>query len=361
MICWTISSIWPASRGWRRSDPEPMSDAFKPLLSRLADGATLSDVDASQFFTACLRGEPTPAQVGAALTAMRMRGETLGEIVACAQAMRQAAIRLDPPYPTLDVCGTGGDGQHSLNISTAAAFVAAGGGLKVAKHGNRALSSRSGAADVLTELGVTINAPAERQLKALDMAGICFLFAPAHHGAMRHVSPIRAELGFRTVFNLLGPLTNPAGARRQVVGVFAERWVEPLARALGALGSDRAWVVHGGGLDEMTTTGETSVAELKDGQIRLFTVTPEAVGLPRAALSDLTGGTPAENAAALRRLLAGDRGAYRDIVLLNAAAAFLVGEKVETLRDGVTLAGQVIDDGRAQAALDTLVAITPHA
>jgi anthranilate phosphoribosyltransferase len=210
---------------------------------------------------------------------------------------------------------------------------------------------------VLSELGVAIDAGRERQLRALDEAGICFLFAPAHHGAMRHVSPLRAELGFRTIFNLLGPLTNPAGAQRQVVGVYSERWVRPLAEALSALGSERAWVVHGGGLDEMTTTGETSVAELREGQVRLFTVTPEAVGLKRVALADLTGGTPKDNAAALRRLLAGQKGPYRDIVTLNAAAAFLVGEKVETLRDGVTLAGQVIDDGRAQAALDKLVEI----
>jgi len=235
--------------------------------------------------------------------------------------------------------------------------VAAGGGLKVAKHGNRALSSKSGAADVLAELGVDIAMPVERQVQALDEAGICFMFAPAHNGAMRHVSPVRAELGFRTIFNLLGPLTNPAGAKRQVVGVFAERWVSRLAEALGELGAERAWVVHGSGLDEMTTTGETSVAEFRDGQVRLFTVTPEAVGLARVGLVDLTGGTPKENAQALRRLLAGEKGAYRDIVLLNAAAAFLVADKVETLRDGVELAGEVIDDGRAQAALERLVSL----
>jgi anthranilate phosphoribosyltransferase len=335
-----------------------VSDAFKPLLGRLADGATLTDEDAGAFFEACLRGEPTPAQVAAAITAMRMRGETVGEITACARAMRRAAVQLSHPFQTIDVCGTGGDGLHTLNISTAVAFVAAGGGLKVAKHGNRALSSRSGAADVLAELGVDISAPAERQLKALDEANICFLFAQAHHSAMRHVSPIRAELGFRTVFNLLGPLTNPAGAQRQVMGVFAERWVEPLARVLGALGSERAWVVNGGGMDELTTTGETTVAELKDGAVRLFTITPEAVGLPRAGLSDLVGGSASENAQALRDLLGGKAGAYRDIVLLNAAAAFLVGEKVETLREGVELASQVIDDGRAAVTLKRLVEIS---
>jgi anthranilate phosphoribosyltransferase len=336
-----------------------MSDAFKPLLSRLADGATLSEADAEEFFAACLRGEPTPAQVAAAVTAMRLRGETVGEITACARVMRRAAITLDHPYDVIDVCGTGGDGLHTLNISTAVGFVAAGGGLKVAKHGNRALSSRSGAADVLTELGVDIAPPLDVQRRALDEAGICFLFAPAHHGAMRHVTPIRAELGFRTVFNLLGPLANPAGAKRQLLGVFDPRWVEPLARVLGALGAERAWTVHGQGMDEITTTGETQVAEWRDGQVRLFTISPEAVGLPKAALSDLTGGDPKANAKAMRALLKGQAGAYRDIVLLNSAAAFLVAEKVETLREGVELAGQVIDDGRAAAALAKLVEIAP--
>ena len=335
-----------------------MSDAFKPLLGRLADGGTLTEDDAGEFFAACLRGEPTPAQVAAAVTAMRMRGETTGEITACARAMRKAAVTLDHPFQVMDVCGTGGDGLHTLNVSTAVAFVAAGGGLKIAKHGNRAVSSRSGAADVLTELGVNVAASAAQQLKALDQANVAFFFAPAHHSAMRHVAPIRTDLGFRTIFNLLGPLTNPAGAQRQVMGVFADRWVEPLARVLGALGAERAWVVHGGGMDEMTTTAETSVAEYRDGQVRLFTVTPEAVGLPRAALADLTGGSPAQNAVALRELLDGAKGPYRDIVLLNAAAAFLVGERVETLRDGVDLAGQVIDDGLAKAALAKLVELT---
>lgn len=336
-----------------------MSDAFKPLLARLADGEPLSKADAGAFFAACLRGEPTPAQVGAALTAMRMRGETLTEIIASASAMRAAALKISPPYPTLDVCGTGGDGLHTLNISTAVGFVAAGGGLKIAKHGNRALSSKSGAADVLSELGVAISAPPDRQLHALDEAGICFLFAQAHHGAMRHVSPIRAELGFRTVFNLLGPLTNPAGVQRQVVGVFAERWVEPLARALGALGSERAWVVHGEGLDELTTTGVTQVAELRDGAVRRFTITPEDAGLPRARLAEITGGTPAENAHALRAMLGGAKGAYRDIVLLNAAAAFVVADRVATLADGAALAAEIIDDGRALAALEKLIEIAP--
>jgi anthranilate phosphoribosyltransferase len=335
-----------------------MSDAFKPLLAKLADGQTLDEDDAEIFFAACLRGEPTPAQVAAAVTAMRLRGETVGEITACARAMRRAAIHLEHPYNVIDVCGTGGDGLHTLNISTAVGFVAAGGGLKVAKHGNRAITSKSGTADVLAALGVNIDASLTQQRHALDTAGICFLFAQSHHGAMKHVSPIRQQLGFRTIFNLLGPLTNPAGAKRQVVGVSAHRFVEPVAKALGALGAERAWSVHGAGMDELTTTGETEVAEWRDGSLRLFTITPEAVGLPRAALADITGGDPAYNAAALTALLDGQKSAYRDIVMLNAAAAFLVADKVETLREGVELASAVLDDGRAQAALAGLVAAT---
>jgi anthranilate phosphoribosyltransferase len=237
-------------------------------------------------------------------------------------------------------------------------FVVAGGGLKVAKHGGKAASSRSGSSDVLSQLGVKIDASPEVERRCLDEAGICFMFAPAHHPAMRHVIPVRSELGFRTVFNLLGPLTNPAGARRQVVGVPSSRFVEPLARALGALGAERAWTVHGEGMDELTTTGETEVAEWKDGAVRLFRITPEAVGLKRAALADLTGGSPEENAAALRELLDGKAGAYRDIVLLNAAAGFLVGDKVETLREGVELAAQSIDSGAARAALEKLIEVS---
>jgi anthranilate phosphoribosyltransferase len=338
-----------------------MSDAFKPLLAKLAEGQNLNEEDAEQFFSACLRGEPTPAQVAAAVTAIRLRGETVGEIAACARAMRKAAIHLDHPYDVIDVCGTGGDGLHTLNISTAVGFVAAGGGLKVAKHGNRAITSKSGTADVLAALGVNLEATLEQQRKALDEAGICFLFAQAHHGAMRHVSPIRQQLGFRTIFNLLGPLSNPAGAKRQIVGVPSPRFVEPIAQALGQLGATKAWSVHGSGLDELTTTGETDVAEWRDGFVRLFKITPEAVGLPRAALADITGGAPAHNATELAALLDGKKSAYRDIVMLNAAAAFLVADKVETLREGVELAAEVIDDGRAKGALDTLIATTKAA
>ena len=337
---------------------EVTTASFRPLLARLADGATLSEADAELFFTACLRGEATPAQVAAAVTAMRMRGETVGEITACARAMRRSATMLEHGLQVIDTCGTGGDGAHTYNISTAAAFVAAGGGLKVAKHGARAISSRSGSSDVLTELGVNIAASLEQSRQALDQAGVCFLFAPAHHGAMRHVLPVRQELGFRTIFNLLGPLSNPAGAQRQVLGVYDPRLTEPLARVLGALGSERAWVVHGSGLDELTITGSTQVVEWRNGGVRLFNITPEAVGLQRASLDDLRGGDPAENAKALAELLDGRLGPYRDITLLNAAAAFLVAERVETLEEGIAVAAQAIDDGRARTALDALVRIT---
>lgn len=333
-------------------------DAFKPILAKLANGETLAEEDAKTFFEACLRGEPTAAQIAAAVTAMRLRGETVGEITACARAMRRSAMTLEHGFDVVDTCGTGGDGQHTYNISTAAAIVAAGGGLKVAKHGTKAISSRSGSSDVLTALGVNIMASGDVQRRALDKAGLCFLYAPAHHGAMRHVMPIRAELGFRTVFNLLGPLSNPAGARRQVLGVAEMRRLEPLARVLGALGAERAWVVHGQGLDELTTTGANEVAEWRDGGVRLFHIAPEAVGLPRGQIDDLRGGDANHNAAALRRLLDGEKGAYRDVVILNAAAAFLVADAVETLREGVERATAALDDGRAKAALERLIAIT---
>jgi anthranilate phosphoribosyltransferase len=335
-----------------------MAEGFKPLLAKLVDGRILSADEAHAFFAACLRGEPTPAQVAAAVTALRIRGETVEEIAAFATAMREAARTLDHPYDAIDTCGTGGDGQHTFNISTAAALVLAGAGLKVAKHGNRAMSSKSGSSDVLAVLGVNLQATPEQQRRSLDEAGIAFLFAPAYHGAMRHVGPVRAEIGFRTVFNLLGPLSNPAGARRQVMGVYDPRLLEPLAEVLGRLGATRAWTVHGQGLDELTTTGETEVAEWRDGAVRRFTVTPEDAGLPRADLSDLRGGDAEENAAALRALLDGATGAYRDIVLLNAAAALVVADRAADLAEGAALAATVIDDGRASKALADLVEAT---
>jgi len=335
-----------------------MADTFKPLLAKLVDGRVLTTGEAREFFAACLRGEPTPAQVAAAVTALRIRGETVEEIAAFATAMRDAALRLNHPYDTIDTCGTGGDGQHTFNISTAAALVLAGAGLKVAKHGNRALSSKSGSSDVLAALGVNLAASPAQQRRSLDEAGIAFLFAPSYHGAMRHVGPVRAEIGFRTVFNLLGPLSNPAGAKRQVMGVYDPRLLEPLAQVLGRLGATRAWTVHGQGLDELTTTGETEVAEWKDGTVRRFTVMPEDAGLPRADIEALRGGDAEENAVALRALLDGAPGAYRDIVLLNAAAALVVADRVGDLAEGATLAATVIDDGRAAKALADLVEAT---
>jgi anthranilate phosphoribosyltransferase len=335
-----------------------MADSFKPLLAKLVDGRVLTADEAHAFFAACLRGEPTPAQVAAAVTALRIRGETVEEIAAFATAMREAARTLDHPYDAIDTCGTGGDGQHTFNISTAAALVLAGAGLKVAKHGNRAMSSRSGSSDVLSVLGVNLQATPAQQRRSLDEAGIAFLFAPAYHGAMRHVGPVRAEIGFRTVFNLLGPLSNPAGAKRQVMGVYDPRLLEPLAEVLGRLGTTRAWTVHGQGLDELTTTGETEVAEWKDGAVRRFTVTPEDAGLPRADIAALRGGDAEENAAALRALLDGATGAYRDIVLLNAAAALVVADRAADLAEGAAMAAAVIDDGRAARALADLVEAT---
>jgi anthranilate phosphoribosyltransferase len=335
-----------------------MAEGFKPLLAKLVDGRILSADEAHAFFAACLRGEPTPAQVAAAVTALRIRGETVEEITAFATAMREAARTLDHPYDAIDTCGTGGDGQHTFNISTAAALVLAGAGLKVAKHGNRAMSSKSGSSDVLSVLGVNLQASPAQQRRSLDEAGIAFLFAPAYHGAMRHVGPVRAEIGFRTVFNLLGPLSNPAGAKRQVMGVYDPRLLEPLAEVLGRLGATRAWTVHGQGLDELTTTGETEVAEWKDGTVRRFTVTPEDAGLPRADLAALRGGDAEENALALRALLDGATGAYRDIVLLNAAAALVVADRAADLAEGAALAAAVIDDGRAARALADLVEAT---
>jgi len=335
-----------------------VSDGFKPLLAKLVDGQVLTTAEAGDFFAACLRGEPTPAQVAAAVTALRIRGETVDEIAAFAGAMRDAALTLDHPYDVVDTCGTGGDGAHTYNISTAAALVLAGAGVKVAKHGNRALSSKSGSSDVLSALGVNLAATPAQQRLALDTAGIAFLFAPAYHGAMRHVGPVRAEIGFRTVFNLLGPLSNPAGAKRQIMGVYDPRLLEPLAEVLGRLGATRAWTVHGQGLDELTTTGTTEVAEWKDGTVCRFTVTPEEAGLARADITDLRGGDADHNAAALRALLDGQAGPYRDIVLLNAAAALVVADRAVDLAAGAALAAAAIDDGRASAALAALVTAT---
>lgn len=332
---------------------------FKSLIAKVADGHSLSRVDAEAAFDAMMSGDATSGQIGAFLMALRVRGETVDEITAGAKIMRAKAVHVPAPENAIDTCGTGGDASGTYNISTAASFAVAACGVPVAKHGNKALSSKSGSAEVLEKLGVKLDIGPEQIRRCIDEAGIGFMFAPAHHSAMKHVGPTRAELGTRTIFNLLGPLSNPAGAKFQVVGVFDDKWVEPLAHVLKNLGSTRVWVMHGSdGLDELTTTGPSRVAELKDGSISTFEVTPEEVGLPRASAADLKGGDPDENTAALRRLLDGESGAYRDIVALNAAASLVVAGKAPTLKDGVTMAGDAIASGAAKAALDKLVAVS---
>jgi anthranilate phosphoribosyltransferase len=333
--------------------------SMKPLLARLASGAPLERADAEAAFELIMDGQATPAQIGAFLMGLRIRGETVDEIAAAATVLRAKAQTIQAPPGAIDTCGTGGDSSGTFNISTAAAIVTAACGVPVAKHGNRAVSSKSGSADVLTALGVDVTAEQSLVLRSLVENNLCFLMAPRHHAAMRHVAPVREEMGLRTLFNLLGPLSNPAGTKRQLVGVFAERWVSPLAEVLGVLGAERAWVVHGSdGLDELTVTGPSSVAEWHQGRVTRFEVTPEAAGLPRSAADSLRGGDAAHNAAALRRLLDGEAGPYRDVVLLNAGAALVVADKASSLSDGVGLAGVAIDKGRARTCLDRLIEIT---
>ncbi len=346
-----------------------MSDAqtlagpqFKKLLAFVGGGGQLSQAQAEEAFEIIMSGYATPSQMGGFLMALRVRGETVDEIVGAARVMRAKALRIDAPPGAIDTCGTGGDASGTYNISTGAALVVAACGVPVAKHGNRALSSKSGSADVLAALGVNIDADMALVAESLRTAHIGFLMAPRHHSAMRHVGPTRVELGTRTIFNLLGPLSNPANAERQLLGVFHRQWIQPLAEVLGALGSERAWVVHGSdGLDELTTTGASYVAELKDGKVTTFEVTPEDAGLPRATMEALKGGDPAANAAAVHHLLAGKPGAYRDIVLLKAAAALIVAGKADNLKAGVAIAAEAIDSGRARKTLDALVATTHRA
>jgi anthranilate phosphoribosyltransferase len=333
------------------------TDHFKALVGKVSSGAVLSSAEAGDAFDAIMDGKVSEVQVAAFLTALHMRGETVEEIAAAADALRARALTVDAPADAIDTCGTGGDGLGTLNISTAATLVTAACGVKIAKHGNRAQSSKSGAADVLAALGVKIDLTPQQVSRCINEAGLGFLFAPAHHNAMKHVGPVRKQLGFRTIFNLLGPLCNPARVKRQLVGVFGEQWIEPLARVLHALGTERAWVVHGSdGLDELTVTGPTHVVELDHGKVRRLTVTPGDVGLGVYRLDALLGADAAVNAAAIERLLAGETGAYRDIVCLNAAAALLVAGKAASLNDGVGMAQRAIDDGRARATLAKLVA-----
>ena len=293
---------------------------------------------------------------------LRVRGETVDELTAGAKIMRRNALSVSAPDGAIDTCGTGGDGAGTYNISTATAFVVASGGVPVAKHGNKALSSKSGSAEVLEKLGVRLDLTPEQISASIKTVGMGFMFAPAHHSAMKHVGPVRAELAQRTIFNLLGPLSNPAGAKHQLLGVFDRAWLVPLAKTLHKLGSLSAWVVHGSdGLDELTTTGPSYVACLSNGEVSEFEVTPEDVGLARAAPKALVGGTPDENAEALQDMLTGTPSAYRDIVALNAGAAFVAAGRTASLQDGVDLAATLIDSGQAREKLDALVAFSQQA
>jgi anthranilate phosphoribosyltransferase len=332
---------------------------MKAVLREVAEGKRLSVERARRAFELMMAGEATPAQMGAFLMGLRVRGETVEEITGGAMALRARAVKVSAPAGAIDTCGTGGDARGSFNVSTAAAIVAAGAGVPVAKHGNRALSSRSGSADLLAALGVNLDAEVPLIEESLRMANIGFMMAPRHHGATHHVAPARVELGVRTIFNLLGPLSNPAGAKRQLIGVFAPEWLEPMALVQRNLGAERVWVVHGSdGLDELTTTGPSEVAELRGGAVRRFRVAPEEVGLPRARLDDLRGADGEANARFLREILDGAKGPLRDIVLLNAAAALVIADRAADLGGGLRLAAKAIDTGRARAALEALIAIT---
>ncbi|MBL6957722.1 MAG: anthranilate phosphoribosyltransferase [Rhodospirillales bacterium] len=335
-------------------------ERMKALLGKAATGATLNVDEAKEAFNIIMSGDATPAQIGGFLMALRVRGETVEEITGAVSVMRDKALHIEAPKGAIDIVGTGGDAAGTFNISTAAGLVVAACGVPVAKHGNRALSSKSGAADVLVSLGVNIEADMELVKRSIWEAGIGFLMAPRHHSAMRHVGGPRVELATRTIFNLLGPLSNPAGVKRQFSGAFSREWIEPMAQTLGNLGSERAWVVHGSdGLDELTTTGPSYVADLKeDGSVATYEVSPDDAGLPLAAPEDLKGGDPETNAAAMKAMLGGEAGPFRDVVLYNSAASLLVAGKTDDLKDGVAIAARAIDKGKAMATLEKLIAIS---
>jgi anthranilate phosphoribosyltransferase len=332
---------------------------LKKALERIASGKDLTGEEMRSVMNIIMSGEATPSQIGAFLMGMRVKGETVGEIAAAVSILREKMVKVEAPEDAIDIVGTGGDGAETLNISTATAFVVAAAGVPVAKHGNKALSSKSGASDVLQALGVRLDLTPQQIGRCIAEAGIGFMFAPSHHPAMKHVGPTRAELGTRTMFNLLGPQANPAGARRYMLGVYDREWVEPVAAALLANRAVAAWVVHGdGGLDEISTTGPSFVAQIKDGNLTSFEVTPEQAGVQRAGIEDLRGGDPAYNAGRMQELLAGEPGPYRDVVLLNAAAAFVVAGRAQDLRGGAALAAAEIDSGRARDTLARLVAVS---
>ena len=355
--CWHLCRI-PV----RSAETPSMTDVMRDCLRSLTEG----DMPAADMirgaFAAIMEGEVSQIQMAAFLTALKVRGERVDDIVAAAAVMREKAMTVAAPETAMDIVGTGGDGIGTYNISTATAFVVAGAGVPVAKHGNKAVSSKSGAADVLSSLGIKLDCDISLVSMALDTVGICFLMAPRHHSAMRHVAPVRADLGIRTIFNMLGPLANPALVKRIMVGVFDPAICVPFAHALHALGTTHAWVVHGaGGLDEVSTTGPTQVAALADGKVREFTISPDDLGLDTVTIDALHGGTPQENAASLRALLAGAAGPYRDVVILNAAAALVAGGHEDTLVSAGQRAVAAIDNGLALAALDKLVDVTNRA
>jgi len=330
-----------------------MSPDFKTLLGKIAQGDSLSQEQSRNAFNYMMSGDATGPQIGAFLMGLRLRGETIDEITGAAEVMRAKARKIKAPTGAVDTCGTGGDGAHTFNISTASAIVLAACGVSVAKHGNRAISSKSGSADVLEHLGINIEAEHHQVEKCIQEIGIGFMMATRHHSAMRHVGPARTALGIRTIFNLLGPLSNPAGTRHQVIGVFDKKWTEPLAQVLGKLGAEHVWVVHGSdGLDELSISGPTFVSEYKLGHVKSFEVNPEDAGLNAYNIKEISGGDVEYNARALRALLAGEKNAYRDIVLLNTAAALLVSGKARDLKQGVALAAEAIDSGKAREKLD---------
>lgn len=331
---------------------------LKSFIAKVAGGEPLDRDDARSAFGVMMSGDATPSQIGGFLMALRVRGESVDEIYGAVSVMREKMLPVKAPADAVDIVGTGGDGSGTYNVSTAAAFITAGAGVKVAKHGNRALSSKSGTADALAALGISLDLDPKGISACIEEAGVGFMFAPAHHSAMRHVGPSRVELGTRTIFNLLGPLSNPAGVKRQLLGVFSAHWLDPLAQVMRDLGSETVWVVHGDGLDEMTTTGVTQVYALEDGKIRNFEVSPEGLGLTRVSLDQLKGGDGVHNAAALKRVLEGEKNAYRDIAVLNAAGALVIAGKAETLGEAIGIAQNAIDSGAALGALDKLVSVS---
>ena len=332
---------------------------LKPLIAKAANGQALSRAEAREAFNIMMSGEATPSQIAGLLMALRVRGETVDEITGAVEIMREKMLRVAAPADAIDIVGTGGDASGSYNISTCAAFIAAGAGLKVAKHGNRALSSKSGAADVLMALGVKIDIAPETISHCITQAGLGFMFAPAHHSSMKFVGPTRVELGTRTIFNLLGPLSNPAGVRRQVTGVYSKAWVEPLAQVLKNLGTEAAWICHGeGGMDEIVPSGTTWISELKGGAIRSFELTPESAGLTRSKPDDLKGGDAAHNAEALRAVLDGKPSAFADAALMTAGAALIVAGKETDIKHATAHARDAVQSGAAKKALAKLVEVS---